>query len=61
MKGSDSIAVVHTYLRLLRCFRTDNEKLQQQSGLAYGTLLKLLPESTKTIITQIVEEIEDND
>lgn len=61
LKGSDSIAVVHTYLRLLRCFRTDNEKLQQLSGLAYGALLKLLPESTKTIINQIVEEVEDND
>lgn len=53
---NDAIARIIMSLRLLHCFRTQNDELIKKAGLAFGTLRKLLPDADMVVMTQHWEE-----
>lgn len=58
---TDAVAKIKLMLRMIRCIKDADEDLAKKAGLAYHSLIQLLPGQNTTVVTQEWEEEENND
>lgn len=61
MPPTDAVAKIMLMLRMIRCIKDADEDLAKKAGLAYHSLIPLLPGQNTTIVTQKWEEEENHD
>ena len=58
---ADAVAKIMLMLRMIRCIKDADDDLAKKAGLAYHSLIQLLPGQNTTVVTQEWEEVENND
>ena len=61
IEQTDTVAKIKLMLRMIRCIKDADEDLAKKAGLAYHSLIQLLPGQNTTVVTQEWEEKENND
>ncbi len=61
MPQTDTVAKIKLMLGMIRCIKDADDDLAKKAGLAYHSLIHLLPGQNTTIVTQEWEEEENND